>query len=194
VGPDWVPPEKTNVTIQVFDNKTKNYVSNAFVKMGSLEGYTNETGFITFSEVPTFSTHTLDISKSRYYTLTKSISVTEKDPNLAVYLEPTSPGKFEIKAITGLTEVVSTVEISDSLGVVTTVVTPNTLEVNPGTYTLKATYKDQTQVRSTTVLEGQTVSVIFEFEEESEFNLIVFLFIVAIAIAGAALIWKRFRD
>jgi len=46
-------------------------------------------------------------------------------------------------------------------------VTPYVLQLNPGTYTVKCTYKGQTQTQQVTIESGKTVDVWFRFTAQA---------------------------
>jgi len=83
---DWAPPETATITIRAFDNKTKNPIPNALVKMGSYEGYTNESGLITFTGMPTIL-YTLNVSEQRHHAVTELVDI-YSDKNMEFYLDP----------------------------------------------------------------------------------------------------------
>ncbi len=198
VGLDWAPPEETSLTIQVFDNATKDQIPGARVSINSIEESTNESGLAIFSGIPTFSSIILTVLQAGYHSTTRTVDVREKDPNVTVFLKPAVPGFFEIQAYTGIFEVISEIEISTMEGmIVKTAETPCRIELTPGTYIIKAAHVEQSQNRSATVLEDETTKIVFQFEVVEEIQpfltALALIVIVAISIVGGAFIHKRFR-
>jgi len=72
---------------------------------------------------------------------------------------PPAKGTLDCHAYADTKEVAASVEIVD----VGTYTTPFTVDLDPGTYTLKAIYAGQTQERTTTIVEGQTTREDFAF-------------------------------
>lgn len=170
VGPEgWMPPDTVDVTIQVFNNETKNYVPNAFVKMDSYEGYTNESGFIIFTEIPSFSSYTLTISKSGYQTFMESVSISDTNLNLQFYLIPIASGKGSLKvsAYRGGQSVAASVEVVIDDITIGSYITPFTIDLDTGTYQLRVHYENQKLSKTVDILEGQTVFIKIEFPVET---------------------------
>lgn len=72
---------------------------------------------------------------------------------------PPPPGYLQARAYYDTAEVAASVEVVG----IGTYPTPLSIEVPPGTYTLNATYQEQTQTQTANVLSGQTTTVQFNF-------------------------------
>lgn len=73
---------------------------------------------------------------------------------------PPGKGKLDVHALLGPTEVIAQVEIVG----VGNYTTPFTVDLDPGTYTLKTTYQEKETTQTATVTEGQTTRVDLQFE------------------------------
>jgi len=83
---------------------------------------------------------------------TKTVVVTEVIP-------PPGKGVLSVSATKDTTEATASVEVVG----VTTKTTPFTLDLDPGTYTLNATYDTEKQSKTATITEGKTTTVQFQF-------------------------------
>jgi len=116
----------------------------------------------------------------------------DSNQSLSFYLQgiPKSKGSLEVAARKSGESVAASVEIiaasdSSSKG---SYVTPFTVNLETGTYTLKATYDSFTQTESVTVTEGQTTFFTFDFEDSlalpSDIQIVGTVFIIIALIAG----------
>ncbi len=86
-----------SVTVYVRDASTYALLSSAYVSGSGYGGYTNTSGYVSFSGL-SYGTHTFSASKSGYYSNSGSatISSTSTSPSITIYLTPITTVEEEI--------------------------------------------------------------------------------------------------
>jgi len=139
-------------------------ITGAKVEMANYTAYTDLAGHYQFENVP-LGTYILQVSAEGYQpsppiqvTLDTSGQVKTQD----ITLSPIPPGQgtLEVHAVADSQEVTASVEVVG----IGTFTTPFTQIMDPGTYTLTATYQDQpTETQTATVVAGQNTPITFQF-------------------------------
>jgi len=101
-GQDDDYPVSGGVTIYVRDASTYALLSSAYVSGGGYGGYTNTSGYVSFSGL-SFGTYTFSASKSGYYGNSGSatISSSNTSPSITIYLSPIIEEEEDDDPITG---------------------------------------------------------------------------------------------
>lgn len=153
-----------DLALWVLDNKTGIPVSNALVQLEPHQGYTNDTGAITYEGLRGFTSYEGKISKSGYRNQVGNVDVFDEDTVLKFYLEPFPEGKGALKARAW--------KGNESVQAIVTIplntwpeyyVTPFLIDMDAGTYNLTAFFDDQNVTQVVTVVEGEYVDVDFKF-------------------------------
>ena len=95
-------PVTGGVTIYVRDASTYALLSSAYVSGSGYGGYTNSSGYVSFSGLD-YGSHTFSASKSGYYgnSGTATISSTNTSPSITIYLTPIEDEEEEEETVTG---------------------------------------------------------------------------------------------
>jgi len=193
VGPEgWHPSGTLTIPIRVTDSVTGKGIPNALVKVGEFEGRTDQSGAVTLEGIPQWTPYAVSVTVSGYRTITQSVSLTDTSYAMEFRLVPIPAGKgsLVVDATKKNASVSASVEVISNLDNTAkgSFNTPFATDLDPGTYLLRAKYRNQTLDMLATIAQGQTSIVTVEFPPQNG-TLLVKAFAASTEVTSLVTIW-----